>query len=192
MRAKTAYVTAYTSVMILLTVLFQSLRVFFPTLSTMLTFGSINTFALITGTLVNMCLLISAWNAGLVSGIVVSIAVPLTAFVLGHLAIPNIPTIAVSVLGNIIFCVIAWVPYATSITRFALTVIAALAKFGVMSLLNANVIIPIFLPSAADSSKLAALTSALNSLFSWQQLVIALAGGLLAYAIAPRLPRLTT
>lgn len=187
MRAKTAYVTAFTGVMLLFVVLFQSLLIFFPALSTMLTFGPINTIALITGIVVNICLLVSAWNAGLVSGIIVSVAAPLAAFVMGQIATPYFLAIAVLALGNIIFCVIAWVPYATNMTRFILTVIAAFAKYGIMSLLNANLLIPLL--TDIKSSESVAVT--LNSLFSWQQLAMALAGGMLAFVIAPRLPRFT-
>lgn len=187
MRAKTSYVIAYTGAMLALTVLFNSLNIFFPVLSTILAYGPLNAAILITGTLVNMCLLITAWNAGLVPGLVISLLSPLTAFIMAQLTTPYIPVIAASFLGNVIFCVIAWVPYATTMTRFALTIIAALAKYGAMAALNTYVVIPML----TDEKTLEAATAALNSLFSWQQLITALLGGLLALLLAPKLPRLT-
>ena len=187
MRSKHVRIVTYTGVMIAIALLFQSLRLVFPGLAIINFFG-VSLLQIIIGTLVNLCLLITLWNVGLVSGLLLSALAPVVAFMQGQAPIPHM--IAVIALGNAVYCLIAWVPFAKAKTRFFLTMVAALSKFGLMALLVLKLVIPVLLPAAVTSApKVDAITAALSVNFVWPQLINAVIGGLLAYTISPRLPK---
>lgn len=174
--------------MLAMTLLFQSLRFVFPGLA-LVSLGPFNLLQILVGILVNMCLLITAWNAGILPGLLLSALAPAAAFMQGQMPIPHM--IAVAALGNAVLCLIAWIPGAKEWTRFALTLIAALAKFGVMSQLVLRLVIPILLPSAlSEAAAVTKASAALSAAFVWPQLVTAAAGGLLAFTISHRLPKI--
>ena len=189
MRRKNVRVITYTGVMIAVTLLFQSLRLFFPGL-VLFSFGTFSLMQILIGALVNLCLLITSWNAGIAPGLLLSFLAPVAAFMQGQLPIPHM--IAVVSAGNAIYCLIAWIPFATAGTRFALTILAALAKFGLLSLLVLRLVVPVLLPAALTGApQIEKVAAALTGGFVWPQLLTGVLGGLLAYAISPRLPKIT-
>ncbi len=177
----------YTAVLLALTLLFQSLRIIFPALA-LVSFGPFNLLQLIVGTLVNLCLFVSVWQVGLTSGLLLSVIAPIVAFMSGQLPIPHM--IAVVALGNIALCVVAWIP---SLNRIVSMIGAAVAKFALMAVLVLYLVIPVLLPAAvSEAPKVAKITAALSAAFVWPQLIAALAAGVLAIIICPRLPKLPT
>lgn len=187
MRRTKVRVIAFTGVMLALTILFQSLRLMLPGLAAV-NIAGFNMMQVLIGTLVNLCLLITTWNAGILPGMLLSAMAPVAAFLMGQLPIPHM--IAVVAVGNAVLCVVAWVPFATAWMRFVLTMLGALAKFGVLSLLVLKLVVPVLLPSAlTGDAKIASVGTMLSAGFVWPQLLTAVAGGILAYFISPRLPR---
>ena len=132
---------------------------------------------LIVGSVVNACIVLSAYAVGIWGGAIISVLTPITAFFQGHLANPLlIPIVAIGnfvlVLGVCLMIAVvnksrftALVPYASYIGVVA----GSIVKFIVMYL-SALLIVPImgFAP---------AMVKAVQLNFSWPQLVTALIGG---------------
>ena len=141
----------------------------------------------VTGSLVNLILIVAVMTCGLYSGAAVSLVSPFIAFLLniGPKFIQLIPFIA---LGNFTF-VLAWYLMAGrreesgSVGRFAAVIVAAIAKFVVLYLGIVKIAIPFLLALPEMAAKGLSLT------FSYPQLVTAGVGGVIALAILPTLAK---
>jgi uncharacterized membrane protein len=140
---------------------------------------------LLTGSIVNLLLIISVMTCGLPSGLCVAAVSPILAKLFGIGPIWSlIPFIAV---GNIVL-VVLWhligsrsMGGKTYIPYLAALVAAAVAKFLVLYVGIVKIAIPLFL----DLPKKQA--AVISNMFSVPQLATALMGGVLALALIPRL-----
>lgn len=139
----------------------------------------------ITGTCVNAVLAVSVLAAGLWSGITVALLSPLFAFLLG--IGPQLPPIVPSIaVGNLVFVLLLGLLAGGGEPplwkRTAAWLLAAAAKFGVLYLLVVKllcVVLPLQEPQAA----------AFSAMFSYPQLITALAGGAAGLFLSPLLRR---
>lgn len=139
----------------------------------------------VTGTCVNAVLALSVLAVGLWSGITVALLSPFFAFLLGvgPQLFPVAPSIAV---GNLVFVLLLWLLAGGRELplwrKGAAWIAAALAKFGVLYLLVVKLlcaVLPLKEPQAAS----------FTVMFSYPQLVTALAGGGIALLLTPLLRR---
>lgn len=139
----------------------------------------------VTGSCVNAALALTVLLAGLWSGIAVAVLSPFFAFLLGigPQLLPIVPAIAA---GNAVFVVLLWaLPWrrgAPPERQLAAWLVPALGKFAALYLLVVKLlcsILPLQQPQI-DTFTL---------MFSYPQLVTALAGGGLALLLAPALRR---
>jgi hypothetical protein len=148
---------------------------------------------LITGTMVNCVLAVTALVAGLSSGITVALISPVCAFLFG--IAPNFITVLPIMIGNC--CYVALLSLIIGKTRkfgwqqpVALAS-AAVVKFGVLYLLVVKVICGVasgsLLGKKIGETVLLAppMLKKLPTMFAWPQLVTALTGGVIALAIVP-------
>lgn len=139
----------------------------------------------VTGSLVNLILLVSVFTAGLASGITVAALSPVFAFFvgIGPAFVHLVPVVA---LGNI---VLVWLAYLlagseASTLRTAIGIaVGAVAKFlvlwvGIVQLLLPNI-------PGIKEKQIQAMTAA----FSWPQLVTALIGGAVCLCVLPVLKK---
>lgn len=139
----------------------------------------------VTGTCVNAVLAAAALTAGLWSGAAVALLSPVFAFLLG--IGPQAPQVVPAVMaGNLVFVVLlallAGGGERSPVRRAAAWLLAALAKFAVLYLLVVELLCAV-LPLKEQQAAL------FMAMFSWPQLVTALAGGAVALALAPVLRR---
>ena len=149
---------------------------------------------LVTGSCVNAVLAISALLAGMSSGITVAIISPVCAFLLG--IAPNIITVLPIMAGNVCFVVLLRLLMGKAIWRQAAALIAAaVVKFGVLYFLVVKIICEVLakdlLGKKIGEKVLLAppMLKMLPTMFTWPQLVTALAGGTLALLIVPILKK---
>ena len=148
---------------------------------------------LITGTMVNCVLAVTALVAGLSSGIAVALISPVCAFLFG--IAPNFITVLPIMIGNC--CYVALLSLIIGKARkfgwqqpVALAS-AAVVKFGVLYLLVVKVICGVasgsLLGKKIGETVLLAppMLKMLPTMFAWPQLVTALTGGVIALAIVP-------
>lgn len=148
---------------------------------------------LITGTLVNCVLAVTALMVGLSSGIAVALISPICAFVFG--IAPNIVTVLPIMAGNC--CYVALLHFIIGKARKfgwqqpVALISAAVVKFGVLYLLVVKVICGIasdaLLGKKIGETVVLApkMLQMLPTMFAWPQLVTALTGGIIALAIVP-------
>lgn len=148
---------------------------------------------LVTGTCVNGVLAVTALLSGMGSGIIVAVISPVCAFLLG--IAPNFITVVPIMVGNVCYVVLLRLIYGKALWRQGVALVtAAGVKFGVLYLLVVKVICGV--ASGALLGKTLGkwvvlappMLKMLPVMFTWPQLVTALAGGALAMAIFPRLP----
>ncbi|MCH4172385.1 MAG: ECF transporter S component [Lactobacillus sp.] len=139
---------------------------------------------LITGSLVNLTLIMTVILAGLSSGITVAAISPIMAFMLGigPKLLPLIPCIMV---GNVVLVLIWYFVVMklrlSDIVKYVIaTISAAVVKFIVLYLLVVQMMIPL-LGIPAMQSKL------ISTMFSLPQLITALIGGVIAILLLPML-----
>ena len=149
---------------------------------------------LVTGTCVNAVLAITVLFVGMSSGITVAIISPVCAFLLG--IAPNIITVLPIMAGNVCFVVLLRLLMGKAIWRQAAALIAAAAvKFGVLYFLVVKIICEVLakdlLGKKIGEKVLLAppMLKMLPTMFTWPQLVTALAGGTLALLIVPILKK---
>ena len=139
----------------------------------------------VTGTCVNAVLALSVLAAGLWSGVAVALLSPVFAFLLGigPQLLPIVPSIAA---GNLVYVLLlgllAGGQGASRLRQAAGWLLAAAAKFAVLYLLVVKLlcaVLPLKEPQAAM----------FTVMFSYPQLVTALAGGAIALLLAPTLRR---
>lgn len=178
MNNKTRYIV-YSGVLIALGILFQSIRILFPGLA-LVNLGPFNLQTLIIGSLVNLVIIIASWYVGLWSGIAVSVVSPVYALMLGHLPIPHM--LIVVAVGNSLLAIFVRVFYSPKLgTKSAIGILTGvIAKFLAQWALVSIIVVPFFAPNAK-------IAAALGIGFSWVQLVTGILGGVLAFALYPRL-----
>ena len=145
---------------------------------------------LVTGTCVNAVLAITVLFVGMSSGITVAIISPVCAFLLG--IAPNIITVVPIMAGNVCFVVLLRLLTGKAIWLQAVALItAAVVKFGVLYILVVKVICEVLAKDLlgkkiGETVVLAPkMLTMLPTMFTWPQLVTALAGGTIALLIVP-------
>ncbi|WP_308754207.1 ECF transporter S component [uncultured Anaerotruncus sp.] len=140
---------------------------------------------LVTGSLVNLVLILAAASVGLWSGVACGVISSILAALLGMTPVPFIvPAIA---LGNAVIAVAAWFFFGKSDgtgLRVAGVLVGAGAKCAVLWLTVPAILG--MLPNVPPKQ-----VQMLSIMFSWPQFVTALAGGALALAVYPSLRRAT-
>lgn len=133
----------------------------------------------VTGSLVNLVLIISALSVGLVGGLAVAAVSPVVAFLLGvGPAFPQIVPFIVAANAVIVLSVYLISGRDATPVRSALSIIVGAAlKFFVLWAGVVKVILP-FIPGLKEKQ-----ISVISASFSWPQLVTALIGGALALAV---------
>ena len=143
----------------------------------------------VTGSIVNLILLVSVFIIGIYGGLTVAVLSPILAFLagIGPAFIQIIPFIAI---GNVLFVTIAWFIAKNHIAKaskngFAVSsmglIAASLVKFLFLWLGLVIIVLPL-IPGIKE--KQAAI---IGASFSWPQLVTALIGSTLAIMIVPHL-----
>ncbi|MBQ2893509.1 MAG: hypothetical protein IJE24_05175 [Oscillospiraceae bacterium] len=149
---------------------------------------------LITGTCVNTVLAVTVLLVGMSSGITVALISPVCAFLLG--IAPNIITVLPIMAGNVCFVVLLQLLTGEALWRkIGALLAAAVVKFSVLYILVVRVIC-VMLKDDLLGKKIGQTVvlgpkmlepNMLPLMFSWPQLVTALAGGTLALLITPTL-----
>ena len=139
----------------------------------------------VTGTCVNGVLGVSGLVVGLWSGIAVALLSPVFAFLLG--IGPQLPQVVPAIMaGNLVFVVLLSLLAGGRETplwrRMAAWLLAAAAKFGALYLLVVKLLCTV-LPLKEQQ------VAAFTVMFSYPQLVTALAGGAIALALTPLIRR---
>jgi riboflavin transporter FmnP len=138
----------------------------------------------VTGSLVNLILLVSVFIAGLGSGLTVAAASPFLAFILG-LPYPLPQIVPFISAGNAVLVVIAWLirKHVGSLKHIGFAaaglIAASAAKFLFLWLGIVKVLLPL-VPSLPEQR-----VNIITAAFTWPQLVTALIGSSLALAIVP-------
>ena len=143
---------------------------------------------IVTGSCVNFVLASTALLIGLSSGVVISLASPFFAFLLGigPAFLPIVPGIS---LGNAVLVVLLWFLLGKKGAKAAISAkiiavpVAAAAKFLTLFLLITKLILPLL--GLAEKQ-----TAVISASFSWPQLITALIGSSLAIILWPRLSKL--
>lgn len=145
----------------------------------------------VTGSMVNLILLVSVFVIGIYGGVTIAVLSPLLAFLagIGPAFIQIIPIIAI---GNALFVTIAWLIGKNFISKASLkdTMIAtagllaaSISKFLFLWIGIVKITLPLI--PGIKAKQIAVMSAA----FSWPQLITALAGSVLAMIIAPVLMR---
>ncbi|MDN0046295.1 hypothetical protein CJ260_09850 [Megasphaera sp. ASD88] len=158
-----------TGLLLAATLILQGLRLFIPIPPQVSMF--------VIGSLVNACLVLAVWSVGRKSGLVVACVTPVFAWLEGML--PFLPFIFPVAAGN---C--AFVFAVDGLRRFRAAGLAGAA------LCKAAVVYGSFYVLFSYVEFPAAVRHMILLVMSWPQIVTAAAGGVLAYVIAKRLPRL--
>lgn len=148
---------------------------------------------LLTGTCVNTMLVLAVLLCGLSSGLTVAVISPVAAFLLG--IAPNLITVIPIMLGNACYVTVMHLMLGKSLKPFwkqPLALIAAAGlKFGILYLLVVKVICGVA-SGALLGQKLGdvvvlatAMLEKLPAMFTWPQLITALAGGAAALFVLP-------
>ena len=148
---------------------------------------------LLTGSFVNCVLAVAALTVGLAGGIPLALISPVMAFLLG--IAPNIVTVVPIMAGNACFVLlIHWIagkPAKSGWRQPIAVIAAAVAKFVVLYFLVVQVICDMIAPNLMGKKVGAAVVlvppmlKKLPAMFTWPQLITALAGGTIAMFIYP-------
>ena len=146
---------------------------------------------LVTGSCVNMILALSVLLAGLSTGLVVALFSPILAFLLGHA--PQILVVPAIMLGNSVYVLLFLLADRTGKCLWRQTaawLVSAAAKFGVLYGVVNGLLCGLLADGlvAAGVLKMPML-QVLPAMFSWPQLMTALAGGAEALAVLPVLKK---
>ncbi len=170
-----------TALFIALVVLAQFIGTYFPGSSILI--GPIRLGQIITGSLVNMTLIVSVPFCGLAGSVSVGVISSVLATLLGmNLPLPQmLPIVAI---GNVVIVTIMWFFFKKATTDNIFSFKIAFAGILVGSILKASflwvgvafIIIPLFTPSPQ-------LATVLLLNFSWPQLITATLGGILALSL---------
>ena len=142
---------------------------------------------LVTGSCGNAVLAVSVLLAGLSSGIIVALASPVLAFLLG--IAPQLVTVPAIMVGNTVFVVLLHFIAGKNNgigQRIAAWFIAAVAKFATLYILVVKIICGLAAaPLLANGMLKEPMLKALPTMFAWPQLITALIGGGIALLIVP-------
>ena len=147
---------------------------------------------LVTGSCVNMILALSVLLAGLSTGLVVALFSPILAFLLGHA--PQILVVPAIMLGNSVYVLLLFLLADRTgkclWRQTAAWLVSAAAKFGVLYGVVNGLLCGLLADGlvAAGVLKMPML-QVLPAMFSWPQLMTALAGGAAALAVLPVLKK---
>lgn len=156
-----------TALLLALTLLFQSLRLFFPIPPFLSSF--------IIGSLVNACLLVAAEKAGLWSGLFIAVVAPIVAYF--QMLLP-IPVFIIPVaLGNVAY--ICLFLFAGKWGRLPGLVLASMGKAGLLYAMFTWLLTFIAIPTTIAAGIMLAM--------SWPQLVTGVVGGFLALIVVKRI-----
>lgn len=142
---------------------------------------------LVTGSLVNLILIVAVTTGGFASGFTIALLSPLFAFMFG--IGPAFQQIVICVaLGNAVLVtiwhLIAGINKKQGVMNFAMaTLVGALAKFGVLYLSIVQFVVPILLKMPAPKAAM------VSGAFSFPQLITALIGGGLSILVVPVLSK---
>ena len=144
---------------------------------------------LVTGSFVNAVLAVSVLLAGLSSGITVALVSPVMAYLLG--IAPQILTVPVIMVGNLLFVVMLHLLSGSSIRRkITAWVLAANVKFFALYTMVSYLICDLLAPMLLEKGLLKTpMLTALPATFGAMQLVTALIGGGVALLITPVLKK---
>lgn len=149
---------------------------------------------LITGSCVNAVLAVTALLIGKSSGITVALISPVCAFFFG--IAPNFITVVPIMAGNAVFVLLLKTLYGKSLWRqITAVIVAALAKFLLLYLLVVVVICDLaagaLLGKKIGQTVVLAppMLNLLPAMFTWPQLITALAGGSISLTVVPTLRR---
>lgn len=186
-KSKTLWVTT-TALMLALVVLAQLLSKAIPAALVIPTpLGIVNVGQLITGSLVNLVLIIAADTVGISGGSIAALLSPLLAALFAIIPGGLPVMIPVVMIGNLLIVVVTGLcfresynlfPVPGNLLRVAGIVLGAVAKAAALWALTVKLILPLF----HVSGKIAAM---LGVAMSWSQLFTALMGGILALIILP-------
>lgn len=148
---------------------------------------------LITGSMVNCVLAVTALWVGLGGGLTVALISPVCAFILG--IAPQIITVLPIMAGNAVYVLLLGLlaARASAWKQYASLALAAVSKFAVLYVLVVKLICDLFAPELLGQKvgeyvllgPKMLLPKALPLMFSWPQLITALIGGTLALLISP-------
>lgn len=142
---------------------------------------------LVTGSLVNLILIVAVTTGGFASGFTIALLSPLFAFMFG--IGPAFPQIVFCIaIGNAVLVTnwhfIAGVNKKQGVMNFAMaTLVGALVKFGVLYLSIVQFVVPILLKMPAPKAAM------VSGAFSFPQLITALIGGGLSILVVPVLSK---
>jgi len=152
---------------------------------------------LVTGTMVNCVLAVTTLLVGYGGSIAVALISPVCAFLLG--IAPNFITVLPIMLGNVCYVIMLRLFYSKAVWQQALALAgAAFVKFAVLYSLVVNLFCgvlaePLLGKKLGDVVLLAPpMLKMLPTMFSWPQLITALAGGALALLLLPILRKAAT
>ncbi len=158
---------ARTAVLLALTVVFQSLRLWIPAMPA-------NISQALVGSLVNLCLIVAAVMTGIRGGLIIAVAAPIIALIQGFTPSPVL--VVPIALGNLVLVGMTSLLYDKNPILAVVT--GAVLKFITLYLGVVKIVLPFFLPNAP-----AKVRAALSVQFSWPQLITAGIGGALAVGI---------
>ena len=156
-----------TAILLALTVLFQSLRVWIPIMPA-------NVSQYVVGSLVNLCLIVAAVMTGIGGGLIIAVAAPIIALIQGFTPSPVL--VVPIALGNIVLAVVASLLYDKN--PVLALVSGAVLKFIALYIGVVKIALPFFLPNAPDKMR-----AVLSVQFSWPQLITAAIGGTIAIGV---------
>lgn len=140
---------------------------------------------IVTGSCVNAVLAVTVLLSGLGSGVAVAVLSPVFAYLFG--IAPQILTVPAIMIGNTVFVVLLHLTFSKTFWKSVAGLLAAaVCKFAILYVLVTYVICGVLAqPLLAQGLLKEAMLKALPATFSAPQLVTALIGGAVAFAIVP-------
>ncbi len=167
-----------TTLRITRTAMFLALAFVFQLFGRLVSLGDYNTF--IVGSMVNACLIISTLTVGLWSGVALAVLTPLTALFTVHSAVsafllPFAPFVA---LGNL--TIVLFIYMFRNKNKVIGLITGAVFKFGI---LLGSVNLCLYVIGGAFNMKQPIAQKLATFMFSWPQLVTAVLGGIVSFAV---------
>ncbi len=150
---------------------------------------------LVTGSIVNLLLILSTVYCGLFGGLLIAIASPFLAFALGITPLPSIILVPFIAIGNVLIVLISGMVLRYSVNRIqdrnkrlivqiGGSIIGSFVKFGAIYIGVIVIALPLILSQKPEASH-ATITNALTTAFTWTQLFTALIGSAFAITLLP-------
>ena len=138
---------------------------------------------LITGSLVNLVLIVGAGTVGFSGAAIAAVLSPVLAFLFAQMLFPQmIPVVAI---GNLVIVGVTWLFFTAarredkSLLNLAGIAAGAIVKTAVLWAAAAIIVVPLFFSANPK------VGGSISLMFSWPQLVTAIIGGLVALAVIP-------